>query len=377
MNKEQDGAPLPERDDAVATDARSDEIADPTPTRRRSGYRWPAVLFLILLVGIGGYFRAPLSNWLADQGIIGSDQQLTELGERLGKLEASLTELNPLFADIRDLQTDVQQQRSQMEKLAAEQQATRQLADGVSAALAQQLSDWRPIEVRHLLFLADQRLHIAGDPEGAMTALRRADELLKIIDQRRWLPLRTKITAAITDLATLELADTDGIRSRLAALGAQVDRLSDYAQIRQQSPATEVDTVVATEPGSAITWEQRLRTAWARVIEQLGRLVSVEQTDQPLAPVLSGEQLQGLKFRLSAELLLAEVDLLRRDAGYQRRLAKVRQLVSRYFDPATQPAAHVLKELDALQQVKVDVIYPDISGPLTWLDNQLGRQALD
>ena len=356
---------------------KSDGAVKSKPTTKRRSFWWVVLFFVLIIGAAAGYFRGPLTGWLVAQGFIDPDQQLISLGERLATLEQKVTGVQAEQRATASLAAAVDQQRQRLDELSAKQVVANQQVTKIQAALAQQLADWRPIEVRHLLFLADQRLHIAGDVRGAIMALRSADVILQGIEERRWLPLREKIAAAVSALQVISRVDIYGIRFRLRELASRVDELSGFAQLTSQQMLEAAGAVKkhVENDQAAHSWQQRFVAAWEQIKTQLADLVKVRRSGQVL-PALTSEQLQGVKFHLTGELLLAEVDLLQGDPDYNQRLYSMEQLIGRYFDPATQPAVAILQELDALQAMSVVVEVPDISPPLLWLDQELTRRSL-
>jgi len=345
----------------------------------RRGFWWLIVIILLATAGGLGYFRGPVTEWFVSQGFIEPDPQITLLTQRLALVEQEMGKVRGQLAVTTKLTADVDQQRQRVEALSAKQVVVNQQITKIEARLARQLADWRPIEVRHLLFLADQRLHLADDMDGALQALRSADQILQAIDERRWLPLREKIAAAVSSLQAVSRVDVDGLRLRLRELAHQVDRLSGFAQLTIEpatSPTGTAEPQINNDAGvSDNGWKQRFVQAWKQITTQLAGLINVQRTGQVL-PTLTNEQLQALKFHLTAELLLVEVNLLQRDPDYNLRLLVIEQMVGRYFEPASQPAAAILEELRELRAVEMVVDLPDISSPLVWLDQELADRPL-
>ncbi|MBL4622014.1 MAG: uroporphyrinogen-III C-methyltransferase [Immundisolibacteraceae bacterium] len=113
---------------------------------------------------------------------------------------------------------------------------------------------------------------------------------------------------------------------------------------------------------------------WGRLIEQLSSLISIQRVTSEDPVLITAQQLQGLKFNLQAQLLLAELDLAREGNNFALRLNQVVVLIEKYFDQTSPPVAAILVELNLLGRTPVKVEYPDISKPLEWLDVRLAAQ---
>jgi uncharacterized protein HemX len=164
----------------------------------------------------------------------------------------------------------------------------------------------------------------------------------------------------------------------LHQVASQIDQLSGFVELTEvqaTGPATQnLPSGSSTELGWA-AWRQRFDRAWTQVVAQFSDLVRVQHTGEQVAPALSSTQLQGLKLRLAGELLLAELELIRRSENYNERLQTVIQVVSKYLDGKSQPGAAILQELEQLQALQIHGELADISAPLVWLDLRLaGRE---
>lgn len=360
--------------------------------RRRLG-KW--ITIFLLLVVIGGvalsYFLGPAGHWLSALPGMGADPTITQLTGHVAQIERGLAESRAELGSMHQLVNDNKNFNlalsERLEVLATQQadyqQEVGEIITEFNRTMDRQMSDWRPIEVRHLLFLADARLHLVGDLDGATEALHRADGALRKTGDRRWRPLREKILTALSALKSVERVDIEGVRIRLRLLENQIVALSGFAQLtsdpeRAFGESLETGDELAVSPAGSDDegWRSRLTAAWDRVTTELASYITVYHADEEVLPALSHPQLQGLKFHLVGELRLAEAALLRGDSEYNQRLMQIDQQIGRYFDATGQAAQVIRRELKELQAVVVTPELPDISEPLHWLDEELDNQGL-
>lgn len=378
--------------EAVIDENRVDTDASQSQPGRRSG-RWLTGLLLLVVIGIVAltYFPGPVGHWFSALPGVGADPKITLLTGQVIEVEDGLaetrTELRSVHRLANDNQKFIQELGERLELLGTQQEEYQQeigeLISEFNRAMGRQMSDWRPIEVRHLLFLADTRLNLVGDLDGATEALHRADRALQKTGERRWLPLREKILTALAAVKGVERVDIEGIRIRLRLLESQIVALSGFAQLtgdpeQASGESLEAGDELAVSPAGSDDegWRSRLTAAWDRVTTELASYITVYHADEEVLPALSHPQLQGLKFQLVGELRLAEAALLRGDSEYNHRLMQIDEQIGRYFDATGQAAQVIRRELRELQAVVVTPELPDISEPLHWLDEELDNQGL-
>ncbi|MDF1818875.1 MAG: uroporphyrinogen-III C-methyltransferase [Immundisolibacteraceae bacterium] len=378
--------------EAAIDDIRAGTDASQSQPGRRSG-RWLAGLLLLVIIGIVAltYFRGPVGHWFSALPGMETDPKVTLLTGQVIEVEEGLAEtqieLRSIHRLANDNQKSIQELGERLEGLGTQQEEYQQeIGEQITEfnrAMGSQMSDWRPIEVRHLLFLADTRLHLVGDLDGATEALHRADRALQKTGERRWLPLREKTLTALAAVKGVERVDIEGVRIRLRLLESQIVALSGFAQLtpdpeQASGESLEAGDEVAVSPAGSANegWRSRLTAAWDRVTTELASYISVYHAGEEVLPALSHPQLQGLKFQLVGELRLAEAALLRGDSEYNQRLMQIDDQIGRYFDAAGQAAQVIRRELKELQAVVVTPELPDISEPLRWLDEELDNQGL-
>jgi uroporphyrin-3 C-methyltransferase len=348
---------------------------------RRGGALAALALLLALLLSFGAL---AVSAWLwwQDRGTAGQAQQ--RLADETVRLEAADSGLETKLDQLRQeldavqaenrgqalerLQQSVQADRARLDELAGsmeEQLALARSLQAASAAMHARLlaaeaalqrvaapdldaaAELDLAEVDYLLRLASERLKLFGDVAAADQALALADAQLAALDNPSWLGVRQDIAAARQAVARVERPDTLAIAAELDGVQAQIAALPFPGAA--PSAAAPDD---ATEEG----W-------WARLKGTFASLVTVRRTAAD-DPTLSLEDEDFLRQRLWLQLEMAQLALMRRDQpAFAAALARARQTLEGWFDPADDAVQSAGQALDRLAALRIDADLPDISAP--------------
>jgi uroporphyrin-3 C-methyltransferase len=316
------------------TDA-SDPTSNPAPTRRS-----PAVLWLLFALLVAFAAWRGWAWWQARQQAAGAAQFDTQ--QQLGALEARLESLR-------------REQRSQAQRLQQADATNRLLRDellglGQRAALLEdtvsKLADpdrhgaqaLRLDEVEMLLGVAQQRLQLAGDLDGARRAYALAAGMLNGIDDPAYLSLRQTLGQERAALDALGVDPARAAAAQLDVLSARLARLPEPA---------------ATAPGHG-PWWQRL----------LGRVVDVQPSDR--AQLRAPAERAAAMDALQTELTLARAALERRDTtAWRAALARAERWLPRLWADTPQLRA----QRNALAALRTH----SLALPLPMLGSTLGQ----
>ena len=363
---------------------------------------WMAPLALALAVG-GGALSA--YTWYATH-VAGQ----LEIGRELGRLDGVArdvdrlvryqTEASEAVATLRrqvendqrtlraEIDTAGSKLRTELQALAQAQtteRAQRQkelesLADIVAKTRPEMglvRDDWLLQEVAQLLLLANQRLALIGDVVLAQKALALADERLKALAGPQILKIRRALSQEQAHLGQMTPADVAGISLVLAALAESVGDLplkgdSDRPQWSDSDDSAQ--NGAPDKPADDADGESAVRAFSRKVLSDLGDLVRVRRVDETRPPKLDTAARFLAYENLRLQLVGAQLALLRRDAGvFQENLKQARTWLGDYFDPGT-PLQHFDAQVAELQQAKVALSFPDISGSLTLLRAEIQRR---
>ncbi|MGM0543073.1 MAG: uroporphyrinogen-III C-methyltransferase [Pseudomonadota bacterium] len=311
------------------------------------------VLILAIIVGVVAW-----QGWLRLEA---QQQRLTELSDRA---EGSATQqsVDELAAQLESNQAARQEQlESTVSELRNEFADYRSDVDDTLDNVLDQLSqeqetderDWLHAEAAYLLRLANQRLQLEGDVEGAAALLRTADRRLADADNPALTPVRREIASELAALDSVPRLDRTGV---YLTLNAQQERV---AGLRLAQDVEERAVTSSIEQPPTGTFQRQL----ARFGEELKDLVMIRHHDEALEALVTPEQESYLRQSLRLIIEQAQLALLKEEQGlYEASLGKALDLLDRYYDTSREEAQRVIERLEELQQVTVEPELPDISG---------------
>ena len=384
---------------AEPIDAKSDasELADDSPTTSGVGQvpvahtGWVAPLALVLAVG-GGALSA--YTWYATH-VAGQ----LEIGRELGRLDGVARDVDRLVThqsqvseavatlrrqgedDRNALRSDLQALTQAQATERAQRQKELESLAGIVAKNRSEMGvardDWLLQEVAHLLLLANQRLALTGDVVLAQKALALADDRLKALAGPQILKIRRALSQEREHLGQMTPVDVAGISLVLAALAESVGDLplkGDSDRPQWSDSGDSAQSSVPDKPADDADGESAVRAFSRKVLSDLGDLVRVRRVDETRPPKLDTAARFLAYENLRLQLVGAQLALLRRDAGvFQENLKQARIWLGDYFETGT-PVQHFDTQVAELQQAKVALSFPDISGSLALLRAEIQRR---
>ncbi|MCZ6559640.1 MAG: uroporphyrinogen-III C-methyltransferase [Gammaproteobacteria bacterium] len=351
---------------------KSQPAAIDTPQEQSPSGRRPVLWIIIVLVvlaagGAGGSFYLykllGLTKGLAEQsGVAISSNQ-----SGLDKLEKSLDAVRGLLPDmVKERQTADEEQRKELDRLTAgmRQMNTLLLAQqeklsalGSSDISAQQA--WVQAEVIFLLRMANQRLGLASDRDGAIQALKIADRRLADIGAPAFTPVRAKIADEIQSLQAVEIADIEGIAHQLASFAGSVQSLPLAESDRVQPPDTE-----ETAPTDDWSFDRAI----SKIKQTFGGMVRVSRSDEEITPVLMPKERFFLLRNLELQFETARLSAIQKDqANFEQSLATAASWTRKYFDTSNAEIGKILAAIDSMKMARLSPSLPDISTSLSLL----------
>ncbi len=213
-------------------------------------------------------------------------------------------------------------------------------------------------EVDYLLRLANERLKLFSDPVAADQALEIADLHLAAMDNPMYLGVRKEIATARGELAAIKMPDYVRITSQLDALQKSTAALPlrGSAAVSQESE-TEVD-----------------EGCWEKVKSVFSNLVTIRRSTEEENERISLQDKDYIRQRLWLQLELARLSLMRREQGvFRNSLEQVRETLSAWFDSGDGAYQSVIRGIDELLALEIEVDVPDISAP--WATISLVREG--
>ncbi|TVP48523.1 MAG: hypothetical protein EA345_08995 [Halomonas sp.] len=273
-----------------------------------------------------------------------SQQAVSDLESRLDSGEAERDEA---------LQSTLSELRSEFDSYRSEVDGTLdQVLDQLSQEQDADERDWLHAEAAYLLRLANQRLQLEGDVEGASALLRTADARLVDADNPALTSVRRAIASELAALDAVPQVDRTGL---YMALNAQQERISGL-RLSQEIEERAVTSSIEQPPTG--TFQRQL----ARFGQELKDLVVIRQHDEAMEALITPEQESYLRQSLRLVLEQAQLALLNEEQElYEASIDKALELLNSYYDTTREEAQSVIARLQELQQAQVQPELPDIS----------------
>ncbi len=322
------------------------------------------VLFVvIILMGFAGYFI-----WQQQQEIERSITQKTEenrllLTEQLEQLERKLS--NQLTNELKNSNQLLATFRQTVETLQQENSLLWQNLRKMEQKNGADKRPWQLAEAAYLLRLANHRLQLQGDVEGAFIGLQSADLILKQMADPVLLPVREQIARELTQLKMVEEVDIEGISAQLMGLAESARKLPiKGVQLVEslQSESEEVSTEQAVDG-----WQGIISRVWG----ELRSLVVITHHDKLIAPLMPAAQQSYLYHTIELQLETARMALFKGDQQtWQASLSHARHWLNDYFDPEVASVKSTLESINQLEKIEISPVFPDISTSLRTLQQQ-------
>jgi uroporphyrin-3 C-methyltransferase len=323
---------------------------------RRSWFSLFNFLLILALAGAGGYYwwqqQQVARDYTAtiDATIAGLEQQLASKAAN-ARLDASLS---PLKGDIDNLGRTI-------DELSLKQEGLRDSSEKLYELFGRDKNDWQLAEVEYLMRVAQHKLILQDDFEGAAITLQAASDKIGLTGDPGLLPVRVMISEEIAELKTRKRADLVGMTLILAQLGRQVRVLKPGFAVR----------VEATESAPA---EVEVSQDWLeRFTAFINSLVQVR--NEATRPSEIEANSVDVRESLEDNLKLARWAVLERDASqYQFLLEQSLRLFREFYDLDNAANDDFMTQLQDLQKMVLKPEKPDINGSLRELQRILSQR---
>ena len=281
-----------------------------------------------------------------------SQQAVSDLESRIESGEAERSQT--LESTLSELRSELDTYRSDVDET----------LDQVLAQLSQEQEtderDWLHAEAAYLLRLANQRLQLEGDVDGAAALLNTADARLVDADNPALTSVRREIANELAALDAVPRVDRTGI---YLALNAQQERIAGL-RLSQEVEERAVTSSIEQPPSG--TFQRQL----ARFGAELKDLVVIRHHDEALETLITPEQETYLRQSLRLVLEQSQLALLKEEPElYEASLDKALGLLNGYYDTGRDETQSVINRLQELKQTEVKPELPDISASQQALAN--------
>ncbi|MEQ6886336.1 uroporphyrinogen-III C-methyltransferase [Salicola sp. Rm-C-2C1-2] len=341
--------------------------ASPQPSPARL---WP--LWLIILVLALGLLGSGLMLWEQHRNLLQQHRSQQQLSERLDTLDNATSELR----QNRQSRLNAREQRlNRLEAKLDEQASTlntqsRQIAHNARSLLGlgqRTQTDWLLAEAEYLLRVANQRLELEGDHQGALRLLQNTDDLLAGTDAAGVHPIREALAEEILALRTMEPVDRTGIHLQLEAAMGMIPDLGSAQSMDGNAPLPGTNNTASQESDAG---------AWHKVLGILDRMVRIRRVNEPSQALLTPAQETQAQLHLQLMFEQAAAALLRGDdAIYRRSLGRADDWLERWYNTSNQTATALRDLISELRDEPINAVTPDISDSLALLKARIRSRA--
>lgn len=223
--------------------------------------------------------------------------------------------------------------------------------------------------VEQLLLLANDRLLLARDVDGALRALNLADSRLAALKDPRLYPVREALAQEQAALSALPAADTGGATLALAQIMNNAARFPLRARAPERFEPQLQETLLPADDSIS----QRV---WGAVKTALSAIFTLRRSEGPALRLLAPEEEVLAARILQLKLEGARIALLAGDGAALRDLANsAGEWLRNYYNDGDPAVRAALVELDRVAQLDLNPSPPDISRSLTLLRAQLATPA--
>lgn len=311
-----------------------------------------------------------------------------ELARQIEAAGTSGSESHALAKEAADQSQALQARVAVLESKLADSQAHEASLEQLYQDLARTRDDWALAQVEETLTVASQQLQLAGNVQGALTALQNADTTLSRSDRPQFIAIRRVIEHDIDKLRALPSVDVSGNVLRLDSLINMVDSLPLLADEKAAPPprldAKPVDRgprlvpnrgggTHEVQPGLLERADDAVRYGVAEAWQEFQELVRVRRVDQPDALLLSPSQSYFVRENLKLRLLNARQALLgRQEEIYRSDLVRAEDTLDKYFDTRSRQTVAALTLLKQIEATNTVVALPTLADSLNAVRNYKG-----
>ena len=336
-------------------------VVKPDPTTKpvkaaKTGRGFP-VLGLLNLLLIIGIIAAAAYYWQMQQKLELEKQATLSALQQALATRATKSDTEQLQQRLQPLESSLGASADKIGELVQQQQALLESTEKLYELYGRDESDWQLAEVEYLMRVAQHKLTLENDFEGAAITLQAASDKIAATADPGLLPVRVQIGDEIAALKTRSRPDLVGMTLLLAQLTRQIRALKPGYEPR-------IDTSTGSLEPQAI--DPSTLSLDERVMSFLSSLVTIKQ-DETL-PTQTEALVIDIEEVLETNLKLTRWTVLERDAfQYSRLMDDNVKLFKQYYDLDNAANYDFYAQLLQLQKSKIKPGKPDINGSLEML----------
>ena len=354
-------------EDTNTSSKATDSVAEPSSEKTedkpaKTGRRFPwfglfNFLLIMCLTGAAAYY------WQLQQK---TEAEKQSAFDALKQQISTKAESSQIQSNLRPLESGLAEITSRIEQLQKHQKDLQDSSEKLYELFGRDENGWQLAEVEYLMRIAQHKLILENDFEGAAITLQAASDRIATTGDMGLLPVRVKISDEIAELKTRRRADLVGMTLKLSQLGQQIRALTPGFQPQIDTGANTGTDTLAVQ-GEDLSVEERVRTF-------LSSLVSVKR-ETDMAPTQTEALIINVGEKLEDNLKLTRWAVLERDAFQYQRLMKENIELFKQFYNLDDAANHdFYSQLQALQKAEIKPEKPDINGSLDMLRKIISKR---
>jgi len=322
-------------------------------------------LLILALAGAAGFYWREQQKLAVDyQADLAGVQQ--QLQQQLQLVEQNSS--NRLQSSLSPFKSGIAGLNGKVDELELGQQGLRESAETLYKLFGRDKNAWQLAEVEYLMRVAQHKLILQDDFEGAAITLQAASDRIGLTGDPGLLPVRVMISEEIADLKTRRRADLVGMTLMLAQLGRQVRILQPGFAVRVEQSGEVSAIEPAVDPQTVEDWLGRFGVF-------LDSLISVRK--EATEPTVIEANIIDVAEALEDNLKLARWAVLERDAHqYQLLIDRSLRLFREFYDLDNATNHDFMAQLQEMQKMVIRPEKPDITGSLRELQRILSQRAV-
>jgi len=350
---------------------------NPEVKKSRNG-AWFGVVILLIVIGLAGAGYLLIQQLRDKQqdlgGVLSKDsEQMLELTKQISgyqnQLVAIQNQLSSLSSEVGSKESNFQAKLNELgashtERLENTSGRINESILRIQRQLGKTRGDWLVADAEYLLSVANRRLHLMGDVDTTIEALKAADQRLRESGDTAGFKVRGQITKEISAVRKVQLADVVGIYSTLEMLEEDVARLNVFLPFAGKGLPSD-GSVAKAKPLA----ENDINAKLDNALVAIEGIVTIRRLDSPVTSIITPEQKAFITEQLSTKLVIVKLALVQQDDElYQASIKDALQWLQSNYTKNEAYKQFVL-ELDRLKAIQIRSNFPDISESLKMLRN--------
>lgn len=354
------------------TEPTKPDNTDEAVTGKKS--RFLSILWFVLIIllfsatGAGAYYLWQQQLKLSQQQQNNQDLQQSQVSELRTKIDG-------LTQSIEKQAGSIESSNSQIKTLQEQQQLIAEISQKAIDITNRQQKDWILAEIDYLLRMANRRLQIARDINGAIAAMQSADQRLHDLADLSLFGIRQQLSKDIANLKALHEVDVNGTAMALDQM------LVHLSELPYKSVIDEVKTQLENDQKSSD--QQTESTGFVdSVLNTVMKIGDIKIHDRSIEPASSREQQQFIEQMLRTYLLGARLAVLRYDqTQYIHDLEQAQNLLHGHYKASDNRVNQMKSDLATFASLNLTPDLPNINQSWSMLQDTMrdmkARQELN